>query len=715
MRAGAWEPANVVLSWQPLIAKGGTGIIIFGIRLIQQGIDCLNITRYYFTLKHLKPIQLFGRLRFRLFSPKPSFDPAPPLRGLSGIWLDPARRRASLLGAGLCRFLNETHEITFPEVWNSPTLEKLWLYNLHYFDDLNAVDANTRCLWHKSLIGRWIGENPPGKGNGWEPYPASLRIVNWIKWALAGNSLEPEWLHSLAVQTRWLVKRLEIHLLGNHLFANAKALVFAGMFFEGAEASAWLEIGMKILAREIQEQVLADGGQFERSPLYHALALEDLLDLTNLTGAYADAMPGHWHGFVASWPGTVSLMRHWMALMCHPDGEISFFNDAAIGIAPSPAELEEYAGRLCLPSMDAGFRPGNPPYPPLKIGSRGGNAVDTAVHFVMEQIPPTPLFQRGVGGIYCRNDEQDLNSTALAQGEGYYVYLADSGYVRVCWGDMVALLDVAPIGPDYLPGHAHADTLSFELSLYGRRVLVNSGISCYGTGPERSRQRGTATHNTVAINGQDSSEVWGGFRVARRARPFGLRIEESENSLKVVCAHDGYTRLPGRPIHWREWHFSEGAMEIIDTIEGEFDEAMGRLFFHPGSSLCTFNGPNVANSAVHFGMEEIPPTPLFQRGVGGIYCGTTEEGILNSTVSQEGEAAGYVDGLGEIRVYWHVEGAESRMTQTAYHPEFGLDVTNQCLEMRFSRSVCKVRLTWDAPNNSHFEQNRAGLEPATTN
>ena len=627
-----------------------------------------------------------------------------------------------------------------PEVWNSPALAKLWLYNLHYFDDLNAVDANTRCLWHKSLIARWILENPPGKGNGWEPYPASLRIVNWIKWALAGNSVEPEWLHSLAVQTRWLVKRLEIHLLGNHLFANAKALVFAGMFFEGAEASAWLQTGMKILAREIPEQVLADGGQFERSPLYHALALEDLLDLTNLAGAYADALPGHWHGFVASWPDTVGRMRHWMAVMCHPDGEISFFNDAAIGIAPSPMELEEYAGRLCLPSMDAGFRFGNPPYPPLKKGGRGdfGNAVleapasgvgsswslqgkgsqagawepAQAESWEPAQSPLAPLLQRG----------------------GYYVYLADSGYIRVCWGDMVALLDVAPIGPDYLPGHAHADTLSFELSLFGQRVLVNSGTSCYGMGPERLMQRGTATHNTVAINGQDSSEVWGGFRVARRARPFGLRIEESENSLKVVCAHDGYTRLPGRPIHRREWRISEGAMEIVDTIEGGFDEAVGRLFFHPGLSLEP--NPNVIELATAVGRNKSAlagvygeltgrmPETVVARPYSGLHP-TLDSTALNPPPFGEGTIAlnspalgggeGYVDGMGEIRLYWQVEGAESRIVQTAYHPEFGLDVPNQCLEMRFSRSVCKVRLTWNGPSNSHFEHNRAGLEPATTN
>ena len=85
----------------------------------------------------------------------------------------------------------------------------------------------------------------------------------------------------------------------------------------------------------------------------------------------------------------------------------------------------------------------------------------------------------------------------------------------------MALLDVAPVGPDYLPGHAHADTLSFELSLFGQRVLVNSGTSQYEAGPERSRQRGTAAHNTVIVDGHDSSEVWAGFRVARRASSRG--------------------------------------------------------------------------------------------------------------------------------------------------------------------------------------------------
>ena len=91
------------------------------------------------------------------------------------------------------------------------------------------------------------------------------------------------------------------------------------------------------------------------------------------------------------------------------------------------------------------------------------------------------------------------------------LHLQDSGYVRLAHGDFVALLDVAPIGPDYLPGHAHADTLTFELSVRKQRVLVNSGTSCYGASTERIRQRGTAAHNTVVVDGQDSVRGVGRF------------------------------------------------------------------------------------------------------------------------------------------------------------------------------------------------------------
>ncbi len=549
----------------------------------------MNPMLYFHTIRHLKPVQIYGRLRHRLFKPKPNLAPAPPVRTPSGLWVEPARRQASMTGPNRCCFLDEEHDIRLPSAWNEPAREKLWLYNLHYFDDLNAVDAGQRVAWQRSLMRRWVNENPPSKGTGWEAYPTSLRMVNWIKWALAGNNLETACLHSLAVQARWLAKRLEFHLLGNHLWANAKALVFAGLFFDGDEASAWFEQGMTILLREISEQILPDGGHFERSPLYHSLVLEDLLDLTNLAAMQGSAIPQHYLDKMAAWPESINRMRVWLAALSHPDGEIGFFNDAAMGIAPSPAELEAYAGRL------------------------------------------------GLGGVSAPDE--------------FCAHFGDSGYIRVRLGDTgVALLDVAPIGPDYLPGHAHADTLSFELSLFGQRLLVNSGTSRYGEGPERLWQRGTAAHNTVTLYGMDSSEVWAGFRVGRRAKPFGLRLWGDGQCLRIICAHDGYRRLKGGPVHWREWRFEQGSVSVTDTIEGGgYHDAVSRLYFHPDIGL----------------------------------------------THQPADGTGEAQWEGGGRVRWQVDGAVSGLIDSVYYPEFGLAEPSQCLEMRLTGPTCRVRLTWD--------------------
>jgi uncharacterized heparinase superfamily protein len=413
-------------------------------------------------------------------------------------------------------FLNCAGEVGSAADWNAAGRTKLWLYNLHYFDDLNAVGGADRTDWHRALVARWIAENPAGRGNGWEPYPLSLRIVNWIKWVLGGNEPDERMALSLAVQARALRRQIEWHLLGNHLLANAKALVFAGLFFDGEEAEDWLNTGLRIIERELPEQVLADGGHFELSPMYHSLALEDLLDLVNVSRAFPNRLPA---ASSEDWQQRIGPMRRWLAAMLHPDGGIAFFNDAAHGVAANPSELSSYAERLGVPPISA---PG--------------------------------------GGV---------------------THLEASGYIRIDPGDMIAILDVGRIGPDYLPGHAHADTLSFELSIAGQRVFVNSGTSLYEGGPKRDFERSTEAHNSVVVDGQNSSEVWASFRVARRAYPFGLRLEEKGDDISVHCAHNGYRRLPGDVSHFREWRFSRGGLTICDRLEGGFERAASHFHLHP--------------------------------------------------------------------------------------------------------------------------------------
>lgn len=422
-----------------------------------------------------------------------------------------------MLGPERFRFIGAEHEVVGGQVWNASNRPKLWLYNLHYFDDIVADAAQARLAWHRDLLQRWITENPPLLGNGWEPYPISLRTVNWTKWLLAGAAPVPGMLDSLAVQMRALRRRLEYHLLGNHLWANLKALVFAGAFFDGEEAARWRADGVARLHREIATQILPDGGHFERSPMYHAILLEDVLDLVQLASLY----PGLFDPRdVAAWREVAGRMLRWLAVMTHPDGGIAFFNDAAHGVAPRLDALAEYAARL---GIDSG----------------------------------------------------------LVDQDDAIVALEDSGYVRLRAGPAVVIADVGEIGPDYLPGHAHADTLSCELSLGGDRLVVNGGISTYEPGPERLRQRGTSAHSTVQVDGQDSSEVWSSFRVARRARPRDVSFGQDGDVLRLHGAHDGYRRLRGKPLHRREWVLSRDGLLVRDRLEGESGPAVARFLLHP--------------------------------------------------------------------------------------------------------------------------------------
>ena len=428
-----------------------------------------QIGLYWHTVRHLKPVQVRDRILRRL--PGRVKRSLPPLRSRAGAWVEP--------------------------VWYQPVpLQRqcrLQQYMLHYHERPND-----------DLVRAWIVANPPGRGVGWEPYPLSRRVTNWIKWVLSGGNATPEIRRSLASQAEWLARRLEYHLLGNHLFANAKALVFAGCFFQ---AEAWLRKGLDLLQREIPEQILSDGGHFERSPMYHSLILEDVLDLVNLSRVYPGLLP--------DWSPVAARMSGWLKQLLHPDGQISFFNDSTFGVAPEPHLLFEFAARLVIQADS--------------------------------------------------------------------VQLSESGYIRIENDTTVVLFDAGPIGPDYQPGHAHADTLSFELSHRGQRLLVNSGISTYEAGPERQLQRGTSAHNTVRVGGSDQSEVWSAFRVARRARPFEVHTDRRS---WAEADHDGSHRLKTPVTHRRRIELHQDRLAITDTLDGRGPHEI-ELFFHthPGASV----------------------------------------------------------------------------------------------------------------------------------
>lgn len=424
--------------------------------------------------------------------------------------------------------LNETHSWLGGIPWSAKGFSRLWLYHLHYCDFLNVDLSAPKHRFHlrKALEVAldWLEQNPADEGIGWEPYPLSLRIVNWLKFlvrnatrleAIGESEALCRILTSLRVQALSLEDQLELDLLGNHLLKNLKALMFAGALLEAPEGPRWWADGERLLKRELAEQILPDGGHFERSPMYHAEALEDLLDIRTLAlacGRVSDCTP--------QLSERVAKMAGWLRAILHPDGEIPLFNDSAFGIARPAGEL------LTLAGESSGISPSGRPE--------------------VSVLPET----------------------------GYAV-------IRAPDSESCLIFDCGPLGPDYQPGHGHCDVLSYELSLHGQRVVVDTGVSTYERCTERRYERSTAAHNTLRIDGEEQAEIWASFRVGRRPRVGRIEGGEISGCHFVQGEHYGYQHR--NVIHSRTIvHAPEDSWVVVDSVRGKGHHRVESfIHFHP--------------------------------------------------------------------------------------------------------------------------------------
>ena len=286
--------------------------------------------RYWRTVRHLRPVQVHDRFVRHL--PRLDAHPGGAVpRPAHGRWIGAGPRDTVFTGPDQVRLLHREARLGN---WDPPELPRLWRYHLHYFDDIESPHF-------AAIARRWIVENPSGSGPGWEPYPLSRRIPNWIAWILRGNEPCAGMLASLADQAGAMERQLEYHLLGNHLLANLRALIFAGCFFPNR--ASWFARGCLEFSRELDDQLLPGGAHAERSPMYHALILTDLLDLVALDRVYPGVIATR---HVDHWRQSAGAMLAWLRRMLHPDGTIAFFQDAAFDMAPSPGMIFEYAQRL---------------------------------------------------------------------------------------------------------------------------------------------------------------------------------------------------------------------------------------------------------------------------------------------------------------------------------------------------------------------------------
>ncbi len=489
--------------------------------------------RTFHTVRHLKLLQIWYFFLRRIIGPTriTSFPEELTLRKISIHSVLQLKHTDDAFSDYSFDFLNST--LTFPKDgmnWCPADAQRLWRYNLHYFDFLR--DAERPLSQKIALLDDWIANNPQGSEPAWEPYTASLRIVNWCLffWSLPPEKIRSEWLSSLYLQARWLERNLELHILANHYFENVKAMLFSAIFFDTSNSSHWLAHFQNELAAQLHEQTLSDGGHYERSPQYHCILLEDYLDLYALISQNNNLVKTE---TINSLTCTIVAGLKFLAMIVTPDDDIPLFNDSASGTASRPSMIFAKAQEL-------GF--------------------DIKIHkAALIDLPDSGLFGWKSGGDYF-------------------------------------LIDCGNIGPAYQPGHTHCDFLSFVLMLNHQWIVVDSGVYEYEPGPMRHYVRSTAAHNTITIDNYEQSEIWGEFRVGRRANRLHASISKDGNKVIFEGAYQGFPASKARITHRRTVSITLDdagdilEVEVIDDVNGKSTathQIKSLLHLHPSTDCLT--------------------------------------------------------------------------------------------------------------------------------
>lgn len=461
---------------------------------------------YYPTLKHVKPNQLYYQLYYRFVARffKPKFNV--PFNTSAGVkFKEGIAFNDSLIASNTFKFLNlEKHfDISTSSVhrkidWNFNEYGKLWTYNLNYFDFLQQENISKE--EGLELVNDFC-TSKNGHLDGYEPYPISLRGINWVKFLSKYEINDPRINQQLYNDYLRLKSNLEYHLLANHLIENAFSLLFGAYYFQDEK---FYSKAKQLLKTQLKEQVLKDGAHYELSPMYHCIILHRVLDCYNLVSN------NNWKNneLVDLLNEKVSILLGWLEAIQFKGGQIPMVNDSTIDIAPTPEALCEYAKRL-------------------KIATTS-------------------------------------------------ITLKESGYRKIEVDKIEAFFDVGQIAPSYQPGHSHADSLQIVVYSDGFPLIVDTGISTYDKNERRHLERSTSSHNTVTVNNLNSSEVWSGFRVAKRAT---VKIIKNEVDT-IIASHNGYRSLG---ISCKREVKSLNRLEITDTVSGskKDDLIQGHLHLHP--------------------------------------------------------------------------------------------------------------------------------------
>ena len=487
------------------------------------------------TTSYLKPVQVIYRIRMLIHTRilhrsaryrsrfVPATDNEVSFTPLRFSTIRPVPHELADISAGRFSFLNRSCELGVPTDWVPASETRLWIYNLHYFDYLRTI-----LIEHKK-------------------YPSHSLYLLFRR-------LIQEWIDGCPIASSQAWDAYPLSLRINNWLRSYD------VFEAELEADP-------LFARKLRQSLFTQAAFLEKNLEYHLLnnhLLENgrALWYAGLFFGEADALRWRKTGHQILLRG---LEENFLADGGHDELSpmyhqimLDMYQEVADVMASRSETIPEILNQRLL-SMRIWF---------------------TAV---LHPDGELPLFNDSAMGI--AGDPADFTGSDISAADGLTA-LIDSGYFvfRDLSKNNFLLFDCGPMGPDHRNQHGHCDALSFELSIAGQRMIVDTGVNdYYGDIDSRQFVRSTRAHNTVVVDDEEQSEIWDRFRIARRARPKDVIHSANEQLMFVSAAHTGYERLPGKVTH-RRWvcYVDQTFWVICDRLEGSGVHTVENLLhFHP--------------------------------------------------------------------------------------------------------------------------------------
>jgi hypothetical protein len=511
-------------------------------------------------------------------------------------WRANLTRRADAIAAGRLSFFNlEKHNIGEPIDWHrdhnsGKSSSRKPIQQIDYRDF--AVNGDCKHVWepnrhHQFVVlarayavtgemryaeallrqmSAWIAENPYGYGMNWRsPLELGVRVINWVfalelirksqlpggaRWEAIHRTI---WLHCWEIYR----KTSRGSSANNHLVGELAGVFVAASWLPGLPGAARMIRECRLgLIREIERQTYEDGCTREQALGYQFFVIQFYL---------VSALVGRWSGndFPPAYFSRLQAMFEFVATLAEA-GPLPMFGDADDGYVLDLGDSAHDIGALTaigcelFDMSDAAQR----------LASRSESAFWLFGN-VKDRAPREPR-------VHSR-----LNSVAFPLS-GYYQLQSRRGINTIS-----LFFDCAELGYGAIAAHGHADALSFTLRAHNEYLLIDPGTYDYFTWPAwRNYFRGTAAHNTVAIDGLDQSVMQGPFMWGKRAAARCLDWTTDAHQTKVVGEHDGYMRLADGVIHRRSLTLSHDDFHcsIVDQLIARGDH-LAKVYFHLGP-LC---------------------------------------------------------------------------------------------------------------------------------